>query len=123
MRPSAWSGQYDAQDNVVLTNLTSLTLPDEVQEIGAGAFNGCPITALTLPARFGRGDEAFTTDGTGGFTTIRGGAFRNAPLETLDLPSTIEDLDTGRHIYLFNGAGLQTVICRKEYPARLVAVV
>lgn len=121
-----WSGQYDAQDNVVLTNLTSLTLPDEVQEIGAGAFNGCPITALTLPAQLREiGDEAFAYCKLTelvlpeGFTTIRGGAFRNAPLETLDLPSTIEDLDTGRHIYLFNGAGLQTVICRKSTPPAL----
>lgn len=121
-----WSGQYDDRDVVVPTNLTSLTLPDEVQEIGAGAFNGCPITSLTLPSQLREiGDEAFAYCKLTelvlpeGFTTIRGGAFRDAPLETLELPSTIEDLDTGRHVYLFNGAGLQRVICRRSTPPAL----
>ena len=121
-----WSGEYDDSDNVVPTNLTSLTLPDEVETIGAGAFNGCPITELKLPANLKSiGDEAFSHCKITelilpeGFTTLKGGAFRNAPLKKLDLPSTIEDLNTGSHIRLFYGADLETVICRKTTPPAL----
>lgn len=121
-----WSGKYDDTDDVVPTNLTSLTLPDEVETIGAGAFNGCPITELKLPTNLRSiGDEAFAdckiTELTlpEGFTTLKGGAFRNAPLKKLDLPSTIGDLNTGSHVKLFNGADLETVICRKITPPAL----
>lgn len=120
------SADYDVNDIIVKTNLTSLVLPDEVETIGAGAFNGCPITNLQLPANLKSiGDEAFAYCEITelilpkGFTTLKGGAFRNAPLKKLDLPSTIEDLNTNSHVWLFNGANLEEVICRDSNPPAL----
>lgn len=120
------SADYDINDIIVKTNLTSLVLPDEVETIGAGAFNGCPIKDLKLPANLKSiGDEAFAYCEITelilpeGFTTLKGGAFRNAPLKKLDLPSTIEDLSTNSHVWLFNGANLEEVICRDSNPPAL----
>lgn len=120
------SADYDANDIIVKTNLTSLVLPDEVETIGAGAFNGCPIKDLKLPVNLKSiGNEAFAYCEITelilpeGFTTLKGGAFRNAPLKKLDLPSTIEDLNTDSHVNLFNGANLEEVICRNSTPPAL----
>lgn len=114
------------EGTLIKNSLTSLVLPDEVETIGAGAFNGCPITNLQLPANLKSiGDEAFAYCEITelilpeGFTTLKGGAFRNAPLKKLDLPSTIEDLNTNSHVWLFNGANLEEVICRDSNPPAL----
>lgn len=114
------------EGTLIKNSLTSLVLPDEVETIGTGAFNGCPITNLQLPANLKSiGDEAFAYCEITelilpeGFTTLKGGAFRNAPLKKLDLPSTIEDLSTNSHVWLFNGANLEEVICRDSNPPAL----
>lgn len=114
------------ESTLIKNSLTSLVLPDEVETIGAGAFNGCPITNLQLPANLKSiGDEAFAYCEITelilpeGFTTLKGGAFRYAPLKKLDLPSTIEDLNTNSHVWLFNGANLEEVICRDSNPPAL----
>lgn len=119
------SAEYD-NGTIIKNSLKSLVLPDEVETIGAGAFNGCPITNLQLPANLKSiGNEAFAYCEITelilpeGFTTLKGGAFRNAPLKKLDLPSTIDDLNTSSHVWLFNGANLEEVICRKSIPPTL----
>lgn len=125
--PNDFCSSADYNNGTIIKNsLTSLVLPDEVETIGAGAFNGCPITNLQLPANLKSiGDEAFAYCEITelilpeGFTTLKGGAFRNAPLKKLDLPSTIEDLSTDSHVWLFNGANLEEVICRDSNPPAL----
>ena len=62
------------------TRLTHITIPNGVTYIGAMAFARSSLTSVDLPAQI---------------TTIGGGAFSETLLRSLDLPSTIRSIGSG----------------------------
>ena len=57
--------------------LTSVTLPESLQSIGANAFCGCPLTSVTLPE---------------GLQSIGANAFRGCPLTCVTLPESLQSI-------------------------------
>lgn len=60
-----------------LSNLTTVSLPSTLKEIGVTAFGGSPITSVTLPD---------------GLTTIEGGAFWGTRLTSVYIPASVESI-------------------------------
>ena len=127
---------YDGWDDnnhkiPIKDKLTSLTLGEGIEVVGLGAFEPCPITSLTLPSTLVEiKDEAFASAQITelvlpeGFKTFHSGMFRYAPLKTIDIPSSVTTLngkDDGKTgaTKIFNGAVLETFICRAVTPPAL----
>ena len=129
------------------TNLTSVTLPDGLVEIGNYAFSGCNLNALTLPESLETiessafsgnqslksvnilakvktiGAWAFSLCGLTdlvipeGVQTIDGNAFYGNPLQNLTLPSTIKSIG---NVAFYNFSGyLQSITCNAVTPPML----
>ena len=64
--------------------LTSLTLPDSLQSVGAAAFVGCGLTSLTLPD---------------GVARIGNSAFYNSSLVSMTLPDSVESVGNSAFYY------------------------
>ena len=58
-------------------SITSVTLPEGLQSIGAYAFCGCPLTSVTLPE---------------GLQSIGANAFRGCPLTCVTLPEILQSI-------------------------------
>ncbi len=74
-------GNTHVQDRIFFgcEALRVVDLPDGIEEIGAGAFAGCSaLHELRLPE---------------GLKSIRNRTFRGCPLRSLDIPSTVEDIE------------------------------
>ncbi|GGG14467.1 hypothetical protein GCM10011344_13840 [Dokdonia pacifica] len=90
------------QDAFRGNNITSVTLPNSIINIGRGAFFQNQITSVTIPnSVIIVGQDAFRdnqlTEVTLGnsVTTLRAGAFRNNDIEEITLPASMATIENG----------------------------
>ncbi len=90
------------QDAFRGNNITSVTLPNSIINIGRGAFFQNQITSVTIPnSVIIVGQDAFRdnqlTEVTLGnsVTTLRAGAFRNNDIEEITLPASMTTIENG----------------------------
>ncbi|HHW95298.1 MAG TPA: leucine-rich repeat protein [Mogibacterium sp.] len=112
----AFKAQMDNQGNQ--TGITSLTFPENFEEIGISAFQNAPIVSLRLPdsvKTLGAGAFATHTDAkiriesltlSEGLTEIPQGAFSMQKLEELVIPQNVTSI--GRNA--FSGVPLKTLV-------------
>ena len=82
------------------TSLTSVSLPSAVESIGKNAFSGCTsLTEAHLNKVKTMGEYAFsgctaltTIDLGTALTAVSDHAFQNCPIESLDIPATVESI-------------------------------
>lgn len=85
------------------SGLTSINLPDTVEEIHEGAFTECPLEELALPDTLTNiPQNGFANCTTlkkvkfgSGLTSIGGGAFENTAIEELVIPDTVTFIGRG----------------------------
>lgn len=78
------------------SNIKAIYLPDTIEHIGNGAFDGCGITSIDLPD---------------GLLTIGDGAFRSTNLVSIKIPDSVTSLGSGA---FYNCRYLESVILSKN---------
>ena len=86
-------------------SLESVALPDRLERVGASAFKGCSsLASVTLPASVARvGDGAFSGCSSlasltlpEGLREMGSGAFDGCPVESVEVPASLESTGGGR---------------------------
>lgn len=104
------------------SDLTSVTLPDTVEQIGAGAFSGCTnLTEVNLPESISKVESNTFSGCTNltevtipqGVTTIGAGAFDGCTsLATVSIPDTVETIESDAFANTSGeGATNLTIVC------------
>lgn len=108
------------------SQLTSIALPDQVTELGNGAFSGSGLTAITLPANITKiGTYCFwgctnmkSANIQAQLTAIPEGAFSQADLNEVTIPNTVTEIGTAAFQFCYslnNIKGLYHVTKIKDY--------
>ena len=78
------------------SNIKAIYLPDTIEHIGEGAFNGCGIASIDLPD---------------GLLTIGDGAFRSTNLDSITIPDSVTSLGSAA---FYNCRYLESVILSRN---------